>query len=81
MSFGASGEQSRAVEAGLKADVVTFSLEPDVTRLVDAGLVAKDWARRRQGPCHDVVVSFIVRKGNPKNIKTWDDLLKPGVKS
>ena len=43
-SFGASGEQSRAVEAGLKADVVSFSLEPDMTRLVDAGLVAKDWA-------------------------------------
>src|SRR5215218_7936844 len=43
-SFGASGEQSRAVEAGLKADVVSFSLEPDMTRLVDAGLVADDWA-------------------------------------
>jgi sulfate/thiosulfate-binding protein len=80
-SFGASGEQSRAVEAGLKADVVTFSLEPDVTRLVDAGLVASDWANTpSKGLVTTSLVSFIVRKGNPKNIKTWDDLLKPGVK-
>lgn len=79
-SFGASGEQSRAVEAGLKADVVTFSLEPDVTRLVDAGLVAKDWASTpSKGLVTTSLVSFIVRKGNPKNIRTWDDLLKPGV--
>jgi sulfate/thiosulfate transport system substrate-binding protein len=79
-SFGASGEQSRAVEAGLKADVVTFSLEPDVTRLVDAGLVGKDWASTpSRGLVTTSLVSFIVRKGNPKNIKTWDDLLKPGV--
>jgi sulfate/thiosulfate-binding protein len=80
-SFGASGEQSRAVEAGLKADVVTFSLEPDVTRLVDAGLVSKDWANTpSKGLVTTSLVSFIVRKGNPKHIKTWDDLLKPGVK-
>ena len=79
-SFGASGEQSRAVEAGLKADVVTFSTEPDMTRLVDAGLVGKDWnATPTKGLVTTSVVSFIVRKGNPKNIKTWDDLLKPGV--
>ena len=79
-SFGASGEQSRAVEAGLKADVVTFSLEPDVTRLVDAGLVGKDWASTpSKGLVTTSLVSFIVREGNPKNIKTWDDLLKPGV--
>jgi sulfate/thiosulfate-binding protein len=79
-SFGASGEQSRAVEAGLKADVVTFSLEPDVTRLVDAGLVSKDWANTpSKGLVTTSLVSFIVRKGNPKHIKTWDDLLKPGV--
>ena len=80
-SFGASGEQSRAVEAGLKADVVTFSLEPDVTRLVDAGLVSKDWADTpSKGLVTTSLVSFIVRKGNPKHIKTWDDLLRPGVK-
>ena len=79
-SFGASGEQSRAVEAGLKADVVSFSIEPDMTRLVDAGLVAKDWnATPNKGLVTTSVVSFIVRKGNPKNIKTWDDLIKPGV--
>jgi sulfate/thiosulfate transport system substrate-binding protein len=79
-SFGASGEQSRAVEAGLKADVVSFSLEPDMTRLVDAGLVADDWASTpSKGLVTTSVVSFIVRKGNPKGIKTWDDLLKPGV--
>jgi sulfate transport system substrate-binding protein len=80
-SFGASGEQSRAVEAGLPADVVTFSLEPDVDRLVEAGLVASDWARTpTDGFVTNSVVSFIVRKGNPKDIRTWDDLLRPGVK-
>src|ERR1700712_1249773 len=80
-SFGASGDQSRAVEAGLKADVVSFSLEPDMTRLVDAGLVAKDWANTpSKGLVTTSVVSFIVRPGNPKHIKTWDDLLKPGIK-
>jgi sulfate/thiosulfate transport system substrate-binding protein len=79
-SFGASGEQSRAVEAGLKADVVSFSTEPDMTRLVDAGLVGKDWKETpNKGLVTTSVVSFIVRKGNPKNIKTWDDLVKPGV--
>jgi sulfate transport system substrate-binding protein len=79
-SFGASGEQSRAVESGLKADVVSFSLEPDMTRLVKAGLVDKSWASTpSKGLVTTSVVSFIVRKGNPKHIKTWDDLLKPGV--
>ena len=79
-SFGASGEQSRAVEAGLKADVVSFSIEPDITRLVDADLVGKDWSSKpHKGLVTTSVVSFIVREGNPKNIKTWDDLVKPGV--
>lgn len=80
-SFGASGDQSRAVEAGLKADTVSFSVEPDVTRLVKAGLVAGDW--KTQTPYDGLVttslVAFIVRPGNPKHIKTWDDLVKPGV--
>jgi sulfate/thiosulfate-binding protein len=80
-SFGASGDQSRAVEAGQKADVVSFSVEPDMTRLVKAGLVAEGW---NTGPNHGLVttsvVAFVVRKGNPKGIKTWADLLKPGVK-
>jgi len=79
-SFGASGEQSRAVEAGLKADVVSFSVEPDMTRLVDAGLVEPGWKdNANKGLVTTSVVSFIVRKGNPKGIKTWQDLLKPGV--
>src|SRR3954452_4804637 len=75
-SYGASGDQSRAVEAGLKADVVTFSLEPDLDRLIKAGLVSDGAAGRWVSTS---VVAFIVRKGNPKNIRTWEDLLKPGV--
>jgi sulfate/thiosulfate-binding protein len=79
-SYGASGDQSRAVQNGLAADVVAFSLEPDMTKLVDAGLVAKDWnADAHKGMITNSVVVFIVRKGNPKNIRTWDDLIKPGV--
>jgi sulfate/thiosulfate transport system substrate-binding protein len=79
-SYGASGEQSRAVEAGLRADVVAFSLEPDMTRLVESGVVAKDWnAGEHKGMVTDSVVVFMVRKGNPKGIETWDDLTKDGV--
>jgi sulfate/thiosulfate transport system substrate-binding protein len=79
-SYGASGDQSRAVQNGLAADVVTLALEPDMTRLVDAGLVARDWnADPHKGMITNSVVVFIVRKGNPKNIRTWDDLIKPGV--
>ena len=79
-SYASSGEQSRAVEAGLPADYVAFSLEPDVTRLVDAGLVDADWnADEYKGMVTDSVVVFAVRKGNPKNIKTWDDLLRDDV--
>ena len=80
-SYGASGDQSRAVEQGLAADVVHFSLEGDVTRLVDAGLVDKDW---KSGPTKGVltqsVVTIVVRKGNPKHIQGWDDLVKGDVK-
>jgi sulfate/thiosulfate-binding protein len=79
-SFGGSGDQSRAVEAGLRADVVAFSLEPDMTRLVKANLVAEDWnADAYKGMITDSVVVIATRKGNPKNIKTWDDLIRPGV--
>jgi sulfate/thiosulfate transport system substrate-binding protein len=79
-SYASSGEQSRAVEGGLPADVVEFSLEPDITRLVEAGLVDEDWNQNEHdGMVTDSVVAFIVRKGNPKNIRTWDDLVKPGV--
>jgi sulfate/thiosulfate transport system substrate-binding protein len=80
-SYGASGDQSRAVEAGLRADVVSFSTEPDMTRLVDSRQVAADWnATPNRGLVTTSVVAFVVRKGNPKNIKTWDDLLRPGIK-
>jgi sulfate/thiosulfate-binding protein len=79
-SYASSGEQSRAVEGGLPADVVGFSLEPDMTTLVDAGLVSEDWKENEyDGFVTYSVVVFIVRKGNPKNIKTWDDLVGPGV--
>jgi sulfate/thiosulfate-binding protein len=79
-SYGASGDQSRAVESGLGADVVAFSLEPDVTRLVDAGLVDKSWNQNaHKGMVTDSVVVLAVRKGNPKHIRGWDDLVKPGV--
>ncbi len=79
-SYGASGDQSRAVVAGLDADYVHFSVASDVTRLVDEGLVAEDWD---QGPTKGIVSSsivvFAVREGNPKGIETWDDLVQPGV--
>jgi sulfate/thiosulfate transport system substrate-binding protein len=79
-SYGASGDQSRAVAAGLDADVVAFSLETDITRLVKAGLVDASWST---GPTKGIVTDSVVvigtRKGNPKNLRTWDDLVKPGV--
>jgi sulfate/thiosulfate-binding protein len=79
-SYGASGDQSRAVEAGLAADVVAFSLEPDMTRLVKAGLVDAAWnANDSKGMVTDSVVALVTRKGNPKHVKDWDDLVKPGV--
>ena len=79
-SYGASGDQSRGVVDGKPADVVNFSVEPDVTRLVKAGKVSKDWnTDATKGIPFGSVVSLVVRKGNPKNIKDWDDLLRPGV--
>lgn len=79
-SYGPSGEQSRKVAAGAAADVVALSVGPDVTRLVGAGLVAPDWnAGPHQGVPFGSVVTIVVRKGNPKAITDWDDLLKPGV--
>ena len=79
-SYGASGDQSRAVVSGANADVVHFSLETDVTRLVDEGLVADDWKdNATNGIATSSVVVFVVREGNPENIQTWDDLVKPGV--
>ena len=79
-SYGPSGDQSRAVAAGLKADVVNFSLEPDVTRLVKAGLVSPDWNKNAtHGFVTDSVAVIVVRKGNPKHIAGWSDLVKPGI--
>lgn len=79
-SYGASGDQSRKVEAGLATDVVNFSVEPDVTRLVKAGLVDESWNQNEhKGIPFGSVVTIVTRKGNPKGIKSWDDLLKPGV--
>lgn len=79
-SYGASGDQSRGVVDGKPADIVNFSVEPDVTRLVKADKVAKDWnADATKGIPFGSVVSLVVRKGNPKNIKDWDDLLQPGL--
>jgi len=79
-SYGASGDQSRAVVDGKPADIVNFSVEPDVARLVKADKVAKDWnADATKGIPFGSVVSLVVREGNPKNIKDWDDLLQPGL--
>src|SRR5215204_910784 len=79
-SFGGSGDQSRAVESGLRADIVAFSLEPDMTRLVKAKLVAEDWNKdEHAGMITESVVVVGTRKGNPKGLRTWDDLAKPGV--
>jgi sulfate/thiosulfate-binding protein len=85
-SYGASGDQSRAVLAGQKADIVAFSLAPDVDKLTDDKLVPADWVAQTEaaggkgGFVTTSLVSFVVRKGNPKGIKGWDDLLKDGVK-
>src|SRR6266446_1536433 len=79
-SFAASEVQSKAVAAGLPADVVNFSISTDVDRLVSAGLVDKSWDKNGyHGIVSKSVVVFVLRNGNPKHIRTWDDLVKPGV--
>src|SRR5919108_5301223 len=79
-SFGPSGDQSRAVEAGQPADYVHLSIEPDMQALVDAGIVDAGWQDNQyNGIVQDSVVAFIVRKGNPDNIRTWEDVVQPGV--
>ena len=79
-SFGSSGDQRRAVEAGQPADFVDFSLEPDMLSLVEAGLVAEDW---NSGPTKGIitnsVVTLAVREGNPEGIESFDDLLTKDV--
>ena len=80
-SYGASGDQSRKVARGLPADVVNFSVAPDITRLVKAGVVDADWESRapNDSVAFGSVVAFVVREGNPKNIRDWSDLLRPGI--
>jgi sulfate/thiosulfate-binding protein len=79
-SYGASGPQAAAVHNGLPADVVNLSLAPDVSVLSQAGLVSTSWNRDQYGGMvTDSIVVFVVRKGNPKNIKTWADLIKSGI--
>ena len=79
-SFGSSGDQSRAVESGQPADVVEFSLEPDMTRLVDAGIVDSNWNQNQyKGIVTNSVVTLAVRPGNPKHITSFDDLARDDV--
>ena len=79
-SYGPSGDQRNAIIAGLDADIAALSLEPDVTGLVDEELVAPDWNQDKyDGFVTNSVVVFAVRKGNPKDIQTWDDLVTGDV--
>ena len=79
-SYAASGDQARAVKAGLKADIVALSLAPDVDELVAAGLVDAKWKRQSyNGMVTHSLVVFVVRDGNPKKIRGWNDLIRPGV--
>jgi sulfate/thiosulfate-binding protein len=79
-SYSGSGDQSRAVEAGLPADVVALSLWPDVERLVGPGIVAPDWDENEYGGMvSDSVVVLVVRPGNPRGISGWDDLVRDDV--
>ena len=79
-SYGASGDQSRAVASGLPADYVAFSLETDMTRLVDAKMVDPSWnTDEHKGMVTDSVVSLVTRKGNPEGVKTFDDLVSKDV--
>jgi sulfate/thiosulfate transport system substrate-binding protein len=80
-SFGSSGDQSRAVEGGAPASVVHLPLEPDITRVVESGQVAEDYADTVEngGVVQTSVVSFGVRPGNPKDIQDWDDLIRDDV--
>jgi sulfate transport system substrate-binding protein len=80
-SHAGSSAQARAVADGLEADVVTFNTTTDVDFLADKGVVAKDWRKRFQNEAAPTTSTmlFLVRQGNPKGIKDWDDLIKPGV--
>jgi sulfate/thiosulfate transport system substrate-binding protein len=79
-SYGASGDQAKAVAAGLNADIVFLSTGLDVNTLVDAGLVDRNWDKQSyRGIAADTVVVFAVRNGNPKHVKSWSDLTRPGI--
>ena len=79
-SYGASTDQARAIVQGLPTDVIQLSLAADINLLVDAKLVSKNWNRNKfNGFVTNSLVTFLVRKGNPKNIHTWADLVKPGI--
>ncbi len=79
-SYLGSGAQARAIVAGFQADVAALSLAPDIDRLVKAGLVDNGWAANpNRGIVTRSLVVFAVRPGNPKNIRGWDDLAKPGI--
>jgi sulfate/thiosulfate transport system substrate-binding protein len=81
-SHGGAAKQARAVIDGLEADVVTLALAYDIDAIAEAGLLARDWQKRlpdNSAPYTSTIV-FLVRKGNPKGIKDWSDLVKPGVK-
>jgi sulfate/thiosulfate transport system substrate-binding protein len=81
-SHGGSGKQARSVIDGLAADVVTLALAYDIDEIADRGVIAKDWQKRlpQNAAPYTSTIVFLVRKGNPKGIKDWDDLVKPGVK-
>jgi sulfate transport system substrate-binding protein len=80
-SHGGSSAQARAVADGLEADVVTMNTTTDIDFLASKGVVAADWAKRFPGNASPTssTMLFLVRNGNPKNIRDWDDLIKPGV--
>jgi sulfate transport system substrate-binding protein len=79
-SYSGSGDQSRAVEAGLPADLVALSLWPDIERLVEPGIVADDWDENEHGGIvSDSVVVLAVRPGNPKGVTGWDDLVRDDI--
>jgi hypothetical protein len=79
-SYGASGDQARAVAAGQPADVVNLSLDPDIDLLVRKNVVPKTWkANAHRGIVSDSVVVLVVRDSNPKHIKGWNDLIKSGA--
>ena len=80
-SHGGSGKQARAVIDGLEADVVTLALAYDIDAIADKGLLAKDWQKKfpENATPYTSTIVFLVRKGNPKGIKDWDDIVKPGI--